>query len=51
MNEHFAGNWTLPRWQPSEEIQHCVECHGPDAFYIPFKAEFFFPTGDDRIGS
>ena len=19
-----------PRWQPSEAIQHCVECHGPD---------------------
>ena len=30
MNEYFAGNWTPPKWEPSAEIKHCVECHGPD---------------------
>ena len=30
MNEYFAGNWTPPQWEPSEQIKHCVSCHGPD---------------------
>jgi len=30
LNEYFAGNWTPPKWQPSEEIQHCIMCHSPD---------------------
>jgi len=30
LNEYFAGTWTPPVWEPSEEIKHCVECHGPD---------------------
>jgi hypothetical protein len=30
MNEYFAGRWTPPRWEPSEGIQHCIDCHGPD---------------------
>ena len=30
MNEYFAGRWTPPSWEPSEEIRHCLECHGPD---------------------
>ncbi len=30
MNEYFAGRWTPPRWEPSEGIRHCIECHGPD---------------------
>jgi hypothetical protein len=30
MNEYFAGRWTPPRWEPSEGIKHCIECHGPD---------------------
>lgn len=30
VNEYFAGRWTPPEWQPSEEISHCVKCHGPD---------------------
>ena len=30
LNEYFDGKWTPPVWKPSEEIQHCVECHGPD---------------------
>ena len=30
MNEYFDGNWTPPRWEPSAETRHCVECHGPD---------------------
>jgi hypothetical protein len=29
-NEYFAGRWTPPRWEPSDEIRHCIECHGPD---------------------
>ena len=30
LNEYFAGNWTPPKWQPSEEIKHCIMCHSPD---------------------
>jgi hypothetical protein len=30
LNEYFAGSWTAPVWKPSEEIEHCVRCHGPD---------------------
>ena len=30
MNEYFAGNWTPPQWEPSDQIKHCVSCHGPD---------------------
>lgn len=30
INEYFDGKWTPPVWKPSEQIQHCVECHGPD---------------------
>jgi len=30
LNEYFAGNWTPPKWQPSEEIRHCIMCHSPD---------------------
>jgi hypothetical protein len=30
LNEHFEGRWTPPVWKPSEQIKHCVECHGPD---------------------
>ncbi len=30
MNEYFAGTWTPPVWEPSPEIEHCIECHGPD---------------------
>ncbi len=29
-NEYFAGRWTPPKWEPSEGIRHCIECHGPD---------------------
>ena len=30
LNEYFDGKWTPPVWQPSDEIAHCVRCHGPD---------------------
>ena len=30
LNEFFDGNWTPPVWKPSNEIEHCVQCHGPD---------------------
>ena len=30
LNEHFAGRWSPPAWQPSDEYGHCVKCHGPD---------------------
>ena len=29
LNEYFAGNWVAPTWEPSEQIRHCVGCHGP----------------------
>ncbi len=30
LNEYFDGKWTPPLWEPSKEIEHCLECHGPD---------------------
>lgn len=33
LNEYFAGNWTPPAWKPSQEIAHCVQCHGPDTMW------------------
>jgi hypothetical protein len=30
LNEHFAGRWTPPAWQPPEGVEHCLKCHGPD---------------------
>jgi hypothetical protein len=30
LNEYFAGRWVAPVWKPSDEIAHCVKCHGPD---------------------
>jgi hypothetical protein len=30
LNEYFDGKWTPPVWKPSKQIEHCVQCHGPD---------------------
>jgi hypothetical protein len=30
INEYFDGKWTPPVWKPSKQIEHCVQCHGPD---------------------
>ena len=30
LNEHFAGRWDPPAWQPAEGYVKCVKCHGPD---------------------
>jgi hypothetical protein len=30
VNEYFDGKWTPPVWMPSKQIEHCVQCHGPD---------------------
>jgi len=30
LNEYFEGKWIPPVWKPSQEIEHCIECHGPD---------------------
>lgn len=30
LNEYFDGKWSPPVWKPSKEIEHCVQCHGPD---------------------
>ena len=30
INEYFGGKWTPPVWKPSKQIEHCVQCHGPD---------------------
>jgi len=29
LNDFFSGKWVAPVWKPSEEIAHCVRCHGP----------------------
>jgi len=29
LNEYFAGKWVAPAWKPSDQIAHCVKCHGP----------------------
>jgi hypothetical protein len=29
LNEYFAGNWVAPSWQPSDETEYCIGCHGP----------------------
>jgi hypothetical protein len=30
LNKYFEGKWTPPKWTPSKEFEHCVQCHGPD---------------------
>ena len=30
LNEFFAGTWTAPVWNPSQETDHGIRCHGPD---------------------
>ena len=30
LNEYAEGKWTPPVWKPSKQIEHCVQCHGPD---------------------
>ena len=30
LNEYFDGKWKPPKWSPSKEVAHCIECHGPD---------------------
>jgi hypothetical protein len=30
LNEYFEGRWKPAKWEPSKEIAHCIECHGPD---------------------
>jgi len=32
LNEYFAGRWKPAKWEPSETIAHCVECHGPESY-------------------
>ena len=32
LNEYFAGRWKPVKWEPSETIAHCVECHGPESY-------------------
>ena len=29
LNAFFKGEWTPPVWHPSEDIEHCIGCHGP----------------------
>jgi hypothetical protein len=29
LNEFFDGKWVAPAWKPSDEITHCIKCHGP----------------------
>ena len=30
LNEHSAGRWDPPAWQPAEGYAKCVKCHGPN---------------------
>ncbi|HOD36209.1 MAG TPA: C-GCAxxG-C-C family protein [Syntrophales bacterium] len=32
LNEYFDGKWTPPVWRPSKQIEHCLQCHGPENF-------------------
>jgi hypothetical protein len=32
LNEYFDGKWKPAKWTPSENIAHCIECHGPETF-------------------
>ena len=32
LNEYFDGNWKPVKWTPSENIAHCIQCHGPETF-------------------
>lgn len=32
LNEYFDGKWKPTKWEPSEQIAHCVQCHGPETF-------------------
>ena len=32
LNEYFSGTWKAPKWEPSEEIAHCLKCHGPEKY-------------------
>jgi len=37
LNEYFAGSWKPAKWQPSKDIAHCVQCHGPEG-YLDYKS-------------
>jgi len=32
LNEYFDGKWKPAKWTPSQEITHCIECHGPESY-------------------
>jgi hypothetical protein len=32
LNEYFDGRWKPAKWEPSQEIQHCISCHGPEEY-------------------
>jgi len=32
LNEYFEGRWKPAKVEPSAEIAHCIECHGPEAY-------------------
>ena len=32
LNEYFEGRWKPAKWEPSAEITHCIECHGPESY-------------------
>jgi hypothetical protein len=31
LNEFHEGKWVAPVWEPSDDVMHCIKCHGPDA--------------------
>ncbi len=44
LNEFFAGRWKPAKWQPSKDIAHCVQCHGPEG-YLDYKDADEPPAG------
>jgi hypothetical protein len=32
LNEYFDGKWKPAKWTPSQEIAHCIACHGPETY-------------------
>ena len=32
LNEYFEGRWKPAKVEPSAEIAHCIQCHGPEAY-------------------
>ena len=36
LNEYFDGKWKPAEWKPSEDIKHCITCHGPESYFTGY---------------